>query len=450
MKYSGVPIRLIKILGLALIISAVFFLAHTYLLTDKSIKSLTYLLNNLETCDENKAQEILSGILAKEITKPGFDPDIYTGLAYSRDVLGKHKAGRSLEDVRIIIKEVIARKKEERSFSKKTKEEKHPIIQEYQGTLKARDLEDYKKTAALYLVLAEEYEDSLAAPMLLFQACATNIFDLGDTEKAYQIFKRIEEEYPTSRFALYNFSYSKPEYLKRDVKEAVPLETAEVFTTYREAVSGTRFPEEDLSKSFLQRIPVVNIILDKIEESMSKSSLDMALAIADYVNRRHLSVGDPVKIVQTEKFLNNFTRRRVNTFFKNIPIEFLVLSVQFEEDNRLKVLYTVKIGRFAYNGYARGHMSLQRIPDKWLTYTVEEIKIGPFSLPTKLVNSALTKTYKTFNENIPIDIENFEIDAVMKEFICEGFVREEMRVRAVDVPGKYDKRQVGLLKGKVR
>jgi len=406
--------KLKALLGLALRLFLVFFVTVTFFigynrfLVDYTIKDLKLALNSIKKNELDGVDKILSYTLSDELRKP--KPEIYTTIAleYSKEILSNRGKERSLKDTETVLEDLIMQKTEKRgrilkilgdastgmahalnidnkvdkrlSEKEKTKQpevdyekikKKSLILRKYSSAIEEREKGNFKNAVKVYLDLAKENDESPIAPLLLYQAGSTYLYDLDDEERAYRIFRLIKMYYPTSYFAY------------ADEEKALPAWT------------------KILPMKILKRV---------ISDAAAKFAQIMVMYTQDHMKREE---GDIWSVKPSDDQVAKATENFINKLLKKIrsPLTVEKAKITFLAGNKVEVIGEGRIARFKIKGYLLGKMSLI---DGWAKYEVEEAQILGVEIKPILVNQALSESHRVFNRDLPFALDEMIIDTTTK------------------------------------
>lgn len=273
---------------------------------------------------------------------------------------------------------------------------------EYQMTILMRKSGKYKEAAEALEALADKYENSLLAPTVLFQAAGTYLTDLGDKEAAERVLRKLRERYFLSEFASSGTSI---------FKRLHPEEAA--------AKKGSVFDQ-----LLWEASPLGKAVRDAIDISATRFVIKMIQGTIKYIDLWEWNIGDTVKVEKTDKFFTEWCEKYLHVVTKNTLVKVRNVTLRFREGGRIEIRGTAAIGGAAQEAYISGKMELktyelgtitqktsakEAASPNWIVYTVDECRLGPMRVPPPLVNSALARAHKIFNQKIPFEIRNFHI-----------------------------------------
>ena len=272
---------------------------------------------------------------------------------------------------------------------------------EYQMTIIMRRDGRYREAAEALKVLAYKYEDSLLAPAALFQAAGTYLADLEDKEAAEGVLKRLRKQYLLSEF-----SSSKTSMFK----ELVPEEAAA--------------KKAGMAQFIWEKSPFGRAVMEAVDASATRFVIEMIRGAIKYIQLWEWDIGDSVKIEKTDAFLTEWCEARLNVTSKNALVKVRNVSLKFRSGNKIEIHGSVTAGGVGQEFFISGKMELidyestvfakeetdaGRISPNWVVYTVDECRLGPAQIPPEVVNRALARAHKIFNQKVPFEIRSFNI-----------------------------------------
>ena len=400
----GLTLRLLLVFS----VTITFFIGYNRFLVDYTIKDLKLALNNIKKDELEGVDKILSYALSDELRKP--KPEIYTAIAleYSKEILLKREKKRSLNDTETILENLIMQKTEKRGrilkvlgdtstsiahvlnidsdIDKRLSEKaetktpkidyeeikrKNPVLEKYSNAIEEREKGNFKNAVKVYLEMAKENDESPIAPLLLYQAGSTYLYDLEDEKRAYQIFRLIKMYYPTSYFAYADEEKELPAWTKI-------------------------FPMEILKKT--------------ISDAAAKFAQIMVTYTQDHMKREEANIWS---IQPTDDQITKATENFINKLLKKIqsPLTVKKVKITFLEGSKVEVVGVGEIGRLELKGYILGKMLLI---DGWAMYKVEKAEILGVDIQPALASQMLRESHRVFNRDLPFALDEIVIDASIK------------------------------------
>lgn len=277
---------------------------------------------------------------------------------------------------------------------------------EFQIAILNRKNFKYQEAADNFVGLADKYQDSILAPLILFQAAATYLYDLDDEVLARQVLDRLRDRYPASEFASTKTFMYKRLYIQDD---------------------GSSGIMSRISKLIWDMSPLSAAISEITKASSTKFVIKMIEGAIRQIELLKLDIGDIVKIERTDEFLTNWTNMSLNAVSKDSLIGIKDVVIKYRVGDRIEASGIIRVGKVEFGGYMLGKMELRsyshqgvRSPQKWLAYTAEICKIGQINVPPETVNNGLVRAHRIFNEKLPFEIKRFLIDNAASTGIWEG------------------------------
>lgn len=205
----------------------------------------------------------------------------------------------------------------------------------------------YKESVDLLVELADRYNKSLLAPIALYQAASTYVFDLNDENTAMQILERLITLYPASDLA------SRGTFLYQRLFVAAP-----VYHDIYYRIADLMWDEGILTAATHD----------------DKQSTGQAAG----TNSGESSAGPTESITA-------FINKELKKASKNTFMGFDNVSVKYKMGNRIEVNGIVTMGGIKLDGHISGRLS----SNKQGGYVVEECRLGRMNIPAASVNSIL-------------------------------------------------------------
>jgi len=288
-----------------------------------------------------------------------------------------------------------------------------------------RKTSQYNETADSFLAVAHKNEHSPLAPIALFQALATYLYDLGDEGSAKEVFEELNALYPASEY-----SSAKTFVYKRLFSE----ETARFDLGYQ------------IYKLLWNMSPLATAISEVTDKISTRFVIRMIEGTIQQIELLNLDLGDTVRIERTDEFLTNWCNRSLDVVSKNALVSVKNVLIRYKESNRIEVSGFVRLGTVELMGYAIGRMELKKDAyitydayksEKQIIYTVEMCKIGRIEIPADIINKALVRAHRIFNQKIPFEIRRFEINMATRTGIWEGPQKESALKLRDEKPETY-------------
>lgn len=231
----------------------------------------------------------------------------------------------------------------------------------------------YEESVVLLQKIAEAYkrEDPELAALYLFQAGASYMYDLNDTEKAEEVFRKISKEYPGT-------SYSK--YLS-------PESPGGVFITY---------------------------LVPRATRVVAWRMVGL-LCISGYA-------GELCKfkaVTGQDGFnlgFNSWLKKELPDMVGNLYVEMKEQKTEFEKDRAL-TQGMITMGKFKVECHAEWKFSISK--EKSLNLVVLKAFLDKLPIPPILLNRSLTGMERIIEKNIPMEFTSLSMDK--DEIIVEGY-----------------------------
>lgn len=228
----------------------------------------------------------------------------------------------------------------------------------------------YEEAAEVYEKLAEDYEDNAIASFCLFQAAASYMYDMNDSEKAQELFGKLSKKYPNSAYS----------------KFLAPDNPVGLFTTFL-VPRATR------------------VVAWRIGGLLCLTGL----------------TGELVKFKTTAKernfnnAFNDWLKSELPDTVGNMYVDIRGAEVDFK-DGTIEGGGNITMGRYEVKGLAEGYLSLSEdgsVEPKLTKAFLEKVPIPPV-----LINNAIRGVFFIVKKYFPIFITKVSITE--DEFSCEG------------------------------
>ncbi|MBL7132104.1 MAG: hypothetical protein ISS45_12015 [Candidatus Omnitrophica bacterium] len=404
-------IRLIIRISLVFAASTIFFLGYNRFLVDHSLNNLKLALGDVKKNQLEGVSKILAQTVIEELTKTDPEIETYMALEYAKNVVSSHEKGRSLNDVKLMMQDIIKKKEQKRGrvlnvldnisnttvralrlqpgikkiamkrekierrvIDFKDLERRYPVLKQYKDAVKNREAGNYEEAAKIYLEIAKNYKYSAIAPTVLFQAGSTYQFDLKDEKRAAEVFEKISKDYPITVF-----SYKRV----TEVETPAWMQTAPI----RVARKGIRLVGDRCGVLLGERIVTEMRFLQKGER-----------------------VTHEVTILITEELMTGATKR-INTKLAGKPVKVERIEFEFNRDGTMGVKGKGSIAGIDMNVDFTGRVELkERAGGAWLVYNVIDANISGIPIDPLLINRALEKGHSKFNAKVPFQVTAVEIE----------------------------------------
>jgi hypothetical protein len=173
-----------------------------------------------------------------------------------------------------------------------------------------------------------------------------------------------------------------------------------------------------------------------------------------YIDLYHFDLGNNIRIERTDEFLTNWCNKYLDTMSRDLTARVSNITLRFREGSRIEMRGFGTMAGISAEGYMIGKMELKPYrPDltpsgaftqevvapNWIVYTVEECRIGPVTIPADIVNNALARCHKIFNQKMPFEVRGFHIDLNSGVGVWEGPQRFPTSQLLKEQPDMYER-----------
>ncbi|MFH1791721.1 MAG: hypothetical protein ABH885_07065 [Candidatus Omnitrophota bacterium] len=399
----------------------VFFLVYNNYMVDHSLNNLAQALNDVENKNLENAIKMISHEVNSEMAKDRPDLDTVMALEFAKNVVSQHNTARPLNDVQMVLKEMVSAKTGKRNkffvfldninrilsnvpvlggiikrFGKKPGEEVSssesadkeqgalPVLALFNKAAEERVTGSYIKAAELYLSIADEYGDSELAPSALFQAASIYQFDLGEEDRAKEIFDKISREYPTSYFSYNDVnSVDLPYWMKGGV--------------WGKVVTGVNVVADATTDAALE------IIGRKVR--IQAASGDMESKSKEEMRKKLLT------IILASGEMKELTIKLVTKYINKKIVGVNDIEIFFLENNKFRAVVAGDVAGIGLNFSISGDYMLEAYGDKKkLAMRARKIILNGFPVNPMLIDAGIQTALKRFNEESPMEFATIKGD----------------------------------------
>ena len=237
----------------------------------------------------------------------------------------------------------------------------------------------FEEAINIYLRIADEHKGEPIAPLCLFQAAASYLYDLNNEEKSKEIFNRLIKEYPNSPYSKY----------------LAPQNPVGLFLTY---------------------------VLPRATRLVSWRAGGL-ICLTGYS-------GEAAKfamLFEEKGFnlaLNDWIRREFPDTVGNLYFDMKGVEVDFLKD-KVAIRGRLVMGKFDVPGKAEFRLELSK--ENRLDFKITKTFLGKIPLPPFLINNAISGIFLIYRKNFPIIVEKIAMDK--GELSIEGFGSKRMLMR---------------------